>query len=240
MGKASRKKRERREGDPDEIRRLAAAAARQERRVPVFWIAVTVLVVGAIVAFMVTAPDDNDEAAERAGADAPTYADVEVTGEELPTFTGNDGRDAAVGKPLPTLSGTLLDASPGTFAASDGAQAIIVVAHWCPHCQAEIPRIQEWAAKDGNLPDGVQIRTVSTAVSDDRPNFPPATWLAREDWEFPVLADDEAGTAADALGLEGFPFMVFVNADGTVASRSNGEMPIDEFADRVGDLAPGR
>lgn len=237
MGKASRTKRERREGGDDEVRRLAkAAAGRPKRQLPVFWIVLGLLIVGGLVAAVLTQPDDDESAAVEAVADVPTYAEVTVTGDSLPGFTGNDASDPAKGKPMPTLRGTRTDDMKGVFAGSDGAQVIAVVAHWCPHCQAEVPRIRDWAAKEGNLPEDVEIRTVSTAASEGQPNFPPAAWLAREKWPFATMIDDEADSAAEALGTKGYPFLVFVNADGTVSSRYSGEMPIDEFADRVAQL----
>lgn len=238
MGKASRTKRERREGGgDDEIRPLAKQAAGRERRqLPVFWIVLGLLLVGAIVALIVTQPDDEESKAVKAVADVPTYADVTVVGDDLPGFTSNGATDPAVGKAMPTIRGTRTDGMKGVFAGTDGAQAILVVAHWCPHCQVEIPRIQKWAAKAGNLPEDVEIRTISTAASEGQPNFPPAEWLAREKWDYATIIDDEADSAAEALGTEGYPFIVFVNADGTVASRYSGEMPVDEFADRVEQL----
>ena len=40
-----------------------------------------------------------------------------------------------------------------------------------------------------------------------------------EAWAAEQLYDDEAGTAAAAYGLSGFPFLVFVDADGQVVRR---------------------
>lgn len=235
MGKASRTKRERREGGDDEVRRLAQApAGSQRRQLPVFWIVVALLIVGGLVAAVLTQPDDEESAAVDAVADVPTYAEVRVDGDALAKFPGNDATDPAVGASLPTVRGTRTDGMKGVFAGTDGAQVIAVVAHWCPHCQAEVPRIRDWAAK--HLPEDVEIRTISTAASEGQPNFPPAEWLAREKWEFATIVDDEADTAADALGTRGYPFLVFVNADGTVASRYSGEMPVSEFAERVENL----
>ena len=41
----------------------------------------------------------------------------------------------------------------------------------------------------------------------------------------PVLVDTADQTAAKAYGLSGYPYLVFVNEDGTVAGRWSGEMP---------------
>ena len=37
------------------------------------------------------------------------------------------------------------------------------------------------------------------------------------------MADDKNGSIASALGLTGYPYLIFVNADGTVAQRLSGE-----------------
>lgn len=232
MGKGSRTKRERRELDhPTQ----GQSHVPRTRQFPIFWIVTALLVVGAIAAVAIGASGDDPTQAEQRAADAPVFADVSVTGSELATFTNNDADDPARGDRLPTIAGTRLDGMRGSIDASDGAQVIVVVAHWCPHCQDEIPRIRQWAADEG---DPIPITTLSTAVSESQPNFPPAEWLAKEKWSYPVLADDEVGTAASALGVEGFPFIVFVNADGTVASRFSGEMKIDDFADQVAGIQP--
>ena len=62
--------------------------------------------------------------------------------------------------------------------------AIWFVAHWCPHCQAEVPRIVA-LAEQGRLPEGVDVAAVSTAVDATAPNYPPSAWLDRVGWPFP-------------------------------------------------------
>jgi hypothetical protein len=100
----------------------------------------------------------------------------------------------------------------------------------------EIPIVQQWIDQNG-MPDNVELVTVSTAVDSAQPNYPPSEWLEAEGWTSPVMADDESGTASEALGTSGFPFFVFVNADGTVRSRFAGELPIDQFASTVATLS---
>ena len=91
---------------------------------------------------------------------------------------------------------------------------IVVMAHWCPHCNDEVPKLVEWG-ESGDVPDGLQVVGISTAAREDAPNFPPASWLADDmGWEWPVLADDEEQTAARAVGTTGYPFIMFVDADG--------------------------
>ncbi|MCW2920791.1 MAG: hypothetical protein JWL76_665 [Thermoleophilia bacterium] len=234
MGKASRTKRERRELDRQVT--IAAATRTDTRQLPVFWIVVAALVVAGIAALVVTAPNDRESAA-RAAADAvPTYADVSVDGAELPTWSGS-GTDDAIGRQVPTLRGTTFERTIATWSSGDGvARAYVVVAHWCPHCRDEVPRLVEWS-RDNDLPKDVELVTVSTAVDKGRPNFPPAAWLADEHWTHDVLIDDEVGTAAAALGVEGFPYLVFVDRHGVVQQRFSGEMPIKDFDAAIRTLA---
>jgi thiol-disulfide isomerase/thioredoxin len=247
MGKASRSKRERHDGEDDgdapssgggsggSSRPITAAAPRKE--FPFFWATIAVIVVGGLVALVLTRPDASTNERTDAAKDVPVYADVEIDGDDLVTWSGS-GTDTAVGDPVPTISGTSTKNKPLTLAAGDGtAYVYSVMAHWCPHCNAEVPRIVDWA-NDGNLPDGVEIVGVSTSADKGQPNFPPATWLAKENWTYPTIIDDELGTASDALGTSGFPNLVFVDVDGKVVERFSGEMPEDKFDAAVQKIAP--
>ncbi len=113
---------------------------------------------------------------------------------------------------------------------------IAFLAHWCPHCQAEVPRLVDVADADGTV-DGVALAAVATASSPERPNYPPGPWLADEGWPGPVMVDSEVEaadrlpTAAAAYGESGFPFLVAVDADGTVVARASGEKDEDSLRD---------
>lgn len=108
---------------------------------------------------------------------------------------------------------------------------IAFLAHWCPHCQAEVPRLVELADAQGDL-DGVELVAVATRSDDRRPQFPPGEWLAGEDWPGRVMVDsdaapDEAPAALAAYGVSSFPFLVAVDADGEVVARAAGEQGTD-------------
>ena len=126
--------------------------------------------------------------------------------------------------------------------ATDGPTMVVVVAHWCPHCNDEVPRLVE-LGEQGRIPDGVDLVAVSTAVAPDRPNWPPADWLTDTmAWPFPAMFDGvdlerEAYVAAEAYGVTGFPFVVLVDGDGTVVDRWSGERDTDEIVERLGALA---
>jgi thiol-disulfide isomerase/thioredoxin len=104
----------------------------------------------------------------------------------------------------------------------DGRPKIVLfVAHWCPYCQAEVPVVREWVAA-GEVPDGVDVYSVSTLTEFGRANYPPRPWFEREEWNVPLIVDDAQETAAKAFGLNAVPFWVFIGADGTIAGRAAG------------------
>jgi thiol-disulfide isomerase/thioredoxin len=114
--------------------------------------------------------------------------------------------------------------------------AIVVLAHWCPHCQAELPKIVQFIDQ-GRVPDGVSVVGLSTGIDPVRPNFPPSVWFEREGWQQPTLIDDAGSRALDALGLSSFPGFVFVDAQGMVVRRLTGEIGADRFGEALDSLA---
>jgi thiol-disulfide isomerase/thioredoxin len=166
----------------------------------------------------------------------PATKPLAIEGQSLPGLP-DSGTDAAVGQALPRLVGTGVKGEIVEIGPANGAQAIVVVAHWCPHCQVEIPQLSAWLA-DHPLPEGVRLVTLSTAIDPARPNYPPSAWLEREGWPGPVLTDDAESSGLASLGLNAFPGFVFVNADGTVASRATGEVGTDAFAAGIASIAP--
>lgn len=161
---------------------------------------------------------------------------VDIAGEFLPRYSG--GSDEAVGMPAPVLSGYDMDGNPVTVdAAVDGAYMVVFLAHWCPHCNREIPRLIDWL-NQGGVPDELKVIGVATAVSESSPNYPPGQWLADKGWPWPTLHDEStgdgaAGMAAIAYGASGWPYFVIVGADGLVKARGDGEMEIDELQSMV-------
>ena len=170
---------------------------------------------------------------------------MQVIGEPLPPLeTEVVADDVAVGRAAPVLIG---ENFAGETVRVDPAAPTMVVflAHWCPHCNAEVPRLNELRDAD-RFPADLDIVAVSTAPDPGRPNFPPSDWITDVDWTYPVIADGvdmarQRFIAADAYGVSGFPFVVLLNADGTVAARWSGEHETDEIIDLIEtNLAPAR
>ncbi len=164
---------------------------------------------------------------------APT---VTVAGTPLPTLNDST-KDPAVGKVAPTLTGVTFNNTPITIGNTGQAHVVIMVAHWCPHCQAEVPRIVA-LAKAGQVP--VPIVTVATGTDPSAPNYPPSSWLSREGWPYPVLVDSKTETAAMAYGLPGYPFLTFVDAQGKVAARLSGEVAVSDLQKLFTAFAAGK
>ncbi|MGH9215805.1 MAG: TlpA family protein disulfide reductase [Acidimicrobiales bacterium] len=225
--------------------RSSASATRRraakQGRTPLLVIAAVVaaVVVALVVALAAGGGGGGDDGATGAGdrnGDAATTGTVTASGDPLPQFTAS-ADDPAVGMKLPTLNGNDQTGAPMTIGADGRPTMIIFVAHWCPHCQREVPVVQQWV-NDGHLPDAVDLVSVSTAIDANRPNYPPDVWLADEGWTAPVLVDSD-NTAAQAAGLSAYPFFVAIDGDGTVLLRASGELTTGELDAIASMLAQG-
>jgi thiol-disulfide isomerase/thioredoxin len=222
-----------------ERQRASDAAQRMHRNRIILWSGVAVIAVIAIVVALVAGSSNSD-------ADATKWetAPVKVSGTPLPEYDSSRSPDPAVGETIPTLEGkSIYDGSSITIGPNGGGgnkpQMIIFVAHWCPHCQAEVPRLVA-LAKQGVF-DGVDLSAVATATSSQAVNYPPSKWLQDDaKWPFPVMADSPNGTASTAYGLTAFPYLVLVNPDGTVAGRATGELPPDQVKANIDALKEGK
>ncbi|MDO8392205.1 MAG: TlpA disulfide reductase family protein [Actinomycetota bacterium] len=157
-----------------------------------------------------------------------------ITGDTLPTYgTGTDSATLVA----PTVAGAGLDGTVVTIdpAATQRPTLVVFVANWCPHCHAFLPNLQAWIA-DGTVSADIDVVLVATAESATAESS--ADWLAQLDWPTPVLVDGDngdgkAGPVAIAYGAPGWPYLVLLNADGTVAARSSGEMSQSQMVDML-------
>lgn len=155
-----------------------------------------------------------------------------VVGDPLPRLElGADeprDDDPAFGTPAPVLAGENFDGAAVTVdAAADGPTMVVFLAHWCPHCNDEIPELID-LEESGDMPEGLDVIGVSTAVDSGAPNFPPSDWLEEKAWPWPSMADDEESAAIIAMGGSAFPFAVVLDSDGTVLARRAGGAPAAE------------
>jgi len=140
--------------------------------------------------------------------------------------------DPAIGTAMPLVEGAGFDGRPVTVGGpTDGPTLYVFLAHWCPHCNDEIPELIELENRDG-IPEGVNVVAISTAVDETRPNYPPSDWLVDKNWpsQWPVMADSVESTSFVVNGGGGFPYLVIADADGNVLDRASGAKSAEELA----------
>lgn len=152
------------------------------------------------------------------------YGSPTVTGDPLPQMQNIAIDTSATGLASPSVEGADFDGNAVTIDAGDGrAKGIVFLAHWCSHCQEEAPRVQAWLTGGGGV-DGVDVYSVATSINSGRENYPPSAWLEGIGWTVPTVVDDQELSTLIAYGAGGFPYWVFLNADGTVALRTSGQL----------------
>lgn len=195
-------------------------------------------IVGAVIGVVVAAAAI--VAISSTGGDEPAsnlqqFGTIEVVGEPLPQFE-SEANDPAIGMTAPVVNGTGFTGN--TVSTTHGTPMMLVfLAHWCPHCQREVPLLVEWE-KSGAVPAGVDIIAVATGSDPANPNFPPSDWLARENFPalWPVMTDSKSFEAGEAYGLQGYPYFVLIDADGKVAKRMSGEIPMETLTQELNAL----
>ncbi len=191
--------------------------------------AAVIVVIGIVVAL--AGKDSGQQAITQ------TSNSVQIHGEPLPTFTGpGTGTDPAIGMTAPGFTTTDFDGVSHEIAGhggpTDTAKIVGIFAHWCPHCQKEVPIVSKWL-KENQLPDRVEVVPVSSLVDSSRGNYPPSSWFRSVDWPGPVLKDSASNQIAEAFGLSSVPYWVVLSPDNKVLDRQSGEIGATGFADLV-------
>lgn len=210
------------------------------RPFPLVPLVVGLIVILGIVAVLLSRGGENadseDQARKAVTSQLAETRPVSIVGPALSPFA--EGADRAVGTLAPQVNGSSFSGQPVAIANDGVPKVLVFLAHWCPHCQKEVPVISKWIAENG-LPDDVSLVSVATATASERPNYPPSEWLDREGWRPAVLADDAQGTAATAYGLTAFPYFVVLDAQGMVVHRVSGELTAKQFEDLLDKARSG-
>ncbi|MDX1469365.1 MAG: TlpA disulfide reductase family protein [Acidimicrobiia bacterium] len=159
------------------------------------------------------------------------WGEVTVEGEFLPPLP-ESGQDPAVGTAAATISGSDWNGNSYSIAPDGRPKVVMFLAHWCPHCQAEVPELQAWVDA-GLAPTDVDIYSITSLTNPTRTLWPPQEWLESEQWTFPVIMDDEISTAANAYGLSGTPFYVVLDGENNVVLRLSGRIGVFAFEQLV-------
>jgi rhodanese-related sulfurtransferase/thiol-disulfide isomerase/thioredoxin len=202
---------------------------------PLLWVITFVLIVAVATGVLAVNNSDTPAARQETGF-------AEVIGTPLARFADPD---TAIGATAPSIVASTFDGDRVQFGSDGVARIYAFVAHWCSHCQREVPKLVAWM--DGTeVPDGVDVVVISTAVSATADNYPPSAWLEREGWTGTTVVDSEEGDVALGYGLAAFPFWVAVDANDTVIFRATGEVTeatfrslLDQAAASVGTDSAG-
>ena len=203
-------------------------------------IAVVLVVGGGSSSSTTTSTTGNSsEATQPINGDAVAAAEyqlVQAQGEMLLALEDSDN-DPVRGKIAPVLNGFGFDGAPLTVAPTGKPMLVVFLAHWCSHCNAEVPRLIEWK-NSGTMPADMEVFGVSTGARDDAPNWPPSQWVVDKGWPWPVMADSEDQSAALAFGVSGYPGMILLDGNGKVLARRSGEASIEELKAWTQELLP--
>lgn len=154
---------------------------------------------------------------------------VSVAGDRLPAFVVGSP-DEALGRTVPRVDGSTFGSRPITV--KPGKPTMIVVIEpgsTGPDDLAFVNDLVVWHHAD-LTPAKLNVITIVTGPGRAESKDPASTWLVRAEWPWPVLVDDEAGSAATALGIVGTPSVLLVDADGVVRYREHGVVPAVELA----------
>ena len=163
------------------------------------------------------------------GVQPAEYQKVSSTGGLLAPLP-ESGADTETGKSVAVLKAYDLQGRPVTIdpAGEGKATMVVFLAHWCPHCNREIPVLNKWR-ESGEVPTGLRVVGITTGSKADQANWPPSKWMTAMKWPFEVMADSEAQEAAAAYGVAGYPFIAFVGANGKITARTSGEIPVEQL-----------
>ena len=177
-----------------------------------------VLVLGLAIAIGVTL------SSEPVAAGLPE-GEISVVGDSLPQYAGENDDNIALGLTAPTFSAPDQNSEIFQLEKNGNSKALLFLAHWCPHCQREVPVVQRFIDSNG-VPPGIDVIAVATSIDRGRDNYPPQEWLQREGWSETQIYDLDR-EIGEAYGLNAFPYWVFLDKDLNVLARRTGNLPED-------------
>lgn len=210
-------------------------SAQQGSKVFAISISVVAILMVAVVVFTVMAnkkPEGKKGKIEVSPTVTAVASSVDgTTGPEKIAPIPESGADTEIGKVVPTINAQNFNGEDVTIAPGK-PYVLAFIAHWCLHCQREVPLIVG-LHNDNKLPADVEFYGIATSTDETRTNYPPSKWLSKEEWPWKIVADDQTNTLLDKFGGAGFPYLIYVNADGTIASRTSGEQEEQTIIDNA-------
>ncbi|MCB0996611.1 MAG: redoxin domain-containing protein [Acidimicrobiales bacterium] len=163
------------------------------------------------------------------------FGTVTVSGAALSPLP-ETGVDGMVGSTAPSITSNDFTGAPTAIEPGQGVRVVVFLAHWCPHCNNEAPRLASAIA--AGIPEGVSVVVVPTGSNEGYPNWPPSAWVADMGLSgLPLVVDDAAGTIGQAFGLSSYPYIVLLDDSNTVLGRIAGEQPDGFFAQLFDEAA---
>ncbi len=128
----------------------------------------------------------------------------------------------AIGAVAPDFSAKAKDGSTITKADIAGKPTLLVFfASWCPHCQAEVPKLKALAAANPDL----KMVFIGVGYNDTQQGI----WDFQSKFALPVPTYDDGGKAASVYGITSYPTLVSVDTNGVIRDRDTGEVSPDRL-----------
>lgn len=128
----------------------------------------------------------------------------------------------AIGVAAPNFSAKASDGSVITKADIAGKPTLMVFfASWCPHCQAEAPKLKALAEAN----PGLKVVAIGVGYNDTQKGI----WDFQSKFSLPFPTYDDGGKAASVYGITSYPTLVSVDKNGMIADRDTGEVSPDRL-----------
>jgi thiol-disulfide isomerase/thioredoxin len=150
-------------------------------------------------------------------------------------WSGSRPADAAGDTTLPIGASAPAISEPtakGTFDSTTSAKPYVIefFAVWCPHCQREVPVVNQLQRVDGDRADIIAIP--ASPFGFDKSSSLQQADLDRFAHEFGVdyrIGFDGIFAASYDYGITSFPTFYFVNSDRHVTAVEGGEVPFEKL-----------
>ncbi len=128
----------------------------------------------------------------------------------------------AIGTAAPDFKLTAKDGSTLTKADLAGKPTLLLFfASWCPHCQAEAPKMAALAEANPDL----KIVAIGVGYNDTKQNI----YDFQSKFSLPFPTYDDGGKAASVYGVSSYPTLVAVDGNGIIRDRDTGEVSQDRL-----------
>jgi peroxiredoxin len=208
-------------------REAARQKARRKRMFKMYGIPAAVVAALLVIAVALSVGGTSTNGTSTKTKAAPTTGPVTVSGAPR-------SAPLAVGDRVPDFTANLLSGGTVRWADYKGTPTVLALwAPWCPHCQKELPVLSSVLRE---FPT-VKLLTLVTAV-DLHPGPTPDGYLKSRNLTLATALDDEQGTLGSALGLQAFPLVYYVDADGVVRREFVGESPAEQIRADIRTILP--